>query len=643
MFGYAGSIAEIDLSEGKIRIKNTDERGEKFLREYLGGIGFNTRWLWEETDSTTDPLSPQNCLVFSIGVFGCTNLPTSSRTEASGRSPATGLFGTSSSGNYWGSELKFAGFDSLVIKGRAASPVYLWITNDGIEIRPAEHLWGRDARETMEILRRELGDDQAQVAAVGPGGENRVRFGCIENGPYGAWARTGLGAVMGSKNLKAIAVRGRGGIRAADKKAFLNLVKEAREKLLKSPFYEPFKRFGTMNATVPYAEFGALPGRNFQTGVLTDWEDTRTRKLVHKYSQRGIACISCPIACGHWTEVKEGPFAGLCAKDLEVTPVMAFGATCDVPSLPAVAYLTEVCQSLGIDAVSAAGAAAFAMELFQRGILKEKEIGFPLVWGDVAAIEKLLRMIAYRQGIGDILAEGVYRASQVIPGAADYAMHVKGLELPMADPRGRWSTWTFGYLTNIRGGDHLRCRNPVENLRFNENPKPYRTERFGFPETVYQELDMPEEEKAKIFDPDTRDVNIPRMSKWAEDLISVFNATGVCIRPPVLQAWGPALLSRLYTALTGIEISAQELMQAGERIWNLQKLFNLRAGERPEDSSYPRRFYEEPLPEGPAKGKKLDAEAVREALQEYYAARGWDEDTGVPRAEKLRSLGLKED
>jgi aldehyde:ferredoxin oxidoreductase len=295
-----------------------------------------------------------------------------------------------------------------------------------------------------------MGDGQLQVASIGPAGENQVRFACIENGPYGAWARTGLGAVMGSKNLKAVAVRGRAGIKTADKNTFLTLVKEAREALFRSPFYETFKRFGTMNATVPYARFGALPGRNFQTGVLAGWEDTRTRKLVSKYSQRGIACISCPIACGHWTQIKEGPFSGLCAKDMEVTPVFGFGAGCDVENLPSITYLMEICQSLGMDAVSASATVAFAAELFQRGIITEKDLGFPLVWGDVAAIEMLLKMIAFREGLGDILAEGTWRAGKIIPGASEYAMHVKGLELPLADPRGRWSTWTFGYLTNVR-------------------------------------------------------------------------------------------------------------------------------------------------------------------------------------------------
>lgn len=640
MFGYAGCVLDVDLAKNKINIRETNRLGNDYLRKYLGGIGFNTRLLWEEVDGDCDPLAPENLLIFSAGVFTGTNLPTSCRTEASARSPLTGLLGTSSSGNYWGSELKFAGYDSLVVRGRATSPVYLLVTDELVEVRSAAHLWGLDARETMKVLRKEVGDGQLQVASIGPAGENRVRFACVENGPYGAWARTGLGAVMGSKNLKAVAVRGRRGIKAADKKNFSNLVTEARAALFKSPFYEPFKKFGTMNATVPYAGFGALPGRNFQTGMLPGWEDTRTRKLVSKYSRRGIACISCPIACGHWTEIKEGPFSGLCAKDLEVTPVFAFGAGCDVGNLPAITYLTEICQSLGIDAVSASSIVAFAAELYQRGIITEKDLGFQLAWGDVAAIEKLLIMIAFREGLGDVLAEGTWRAGRIIPGASEYAMHIKGLELPLADPRGRWSTWTFGYLTNIRGGDHLRCRNPLENLRYNDNPRPYQTERFGLPEAVFQTVDMTEELKSAIFEPETHDVNIPRMAKWSEDLISVYNALGVCIRPPVLQAWGPTLFSRLYTALTGIEVTPGEIMQAGERIWNLQKLFNLRAGESPEHSVYPDRFYVEPLPEGPAKGKRLDRRAVQDTLSEYYLARGWEEQTGIPTPWKLKSLGL---
>jgi len=638
MNGYAGKILDINLNSNSIKEMFF---AKEDLKNYLGGIGFTTKILYEQLNPGIDPLGPDNILVFGVGTMVGTHVPTASRTEASALSPATGLFGTANSGNFFGSELKFAGYDGIIIRGRASSPKYIWINDGTVKIIDAADLWGKDAWDTIRQLRQEHADNEIQVATIGKAGENLVRFASIENGFYDAWGRTGLGAVMGSKNLKAIAVKGTGGIKVANKKTFIQSVNKARQALFNSPFYGPFSKFGTMLATVPYFNFGALPGRNFQTGTLENWMETRSRKMVPKYSTRGVACISCPIACAHWVEIEEGPYAGLKIKDMEVTPVIGFAAGCDIDNLPAVAKLTEVCQRYGIDMVSAASTVAFAMELYQRNLITDADLGFSLPWGNEEATITLLNMIANREGIGDILAEGTRRAAEKIPGATRYAMHIKGLEIPMADARARWSTWTFGNITNIRGGDHLRSRSPIENLKFNDNPIPYRTEKFGFPDKMYEKLDMPENIKKEIFDPETRDVNIPKMSKWSEDLISLYNAVGICIRPPVMQTVGPTLIARLYTNLTGIETTPEEIIKAGERIWNLQKLFNLRQGENADEAVYPDRFYEEPVNNSPAKNKTLDREKVKETLAEYFAYRGWDPETGTPTREKLKELGIK--
>jgi len=636
-YGYAGKILDIDLTSGHIGLITPDE---EMQRNYISGAGFNARLLYDRIPPGTDPLGPDNILAFNAGVLVGTNVPTASRSEASALSPATGLFGTANSGNYWGSELKYAGYDGIIIRGKAARPVTIAITNNQANIIPADHLWGKDAWETIAALHRDLGDRDIQVATIGPAGENLVRFASIENGPYDAWARTGLGAVMGSKNLKAIAVRGTGPVRVAKVKAFIKTVTATREAIFASPFYGPFERFGTMLVTLPYQEFGILPGRNFQTGVIDGWVETRSRKQVPRYSNRGVACIACPIACAHWVEVKDGPYSGLKMKDMEVTPVIGFGAGCDIGGLPAVAKLTEICQRLGLDMVSAAAAVAMTMQLYQDGHVGQKDLGYKLAWGSEEGTFRLLDDIAQRRGIGDTLAEGTRRASEQLPGAAGKAIHVKGLEPFLMDPRGRWSTWILGYITNIRGGDHLRTRNPVENLRFNDNPVPYRTEKFGLPDGMYEKLDMPEKLKQVIFDPQTKDVDIPKMAKWSEDLISVYNSTGLCIRPPVLHTVGPTLIAGLYSSLTGIEISAGEIMQAGERTWNLQKMFNIRHGEKPSDSDYPARFYDEPAGAGPASGRKLEREKVQATLAEYYGARGWEPASGRPTSEKLTELGL---
>lgn len=637
MHGYTGRVLDIDLTNHKVdEISTCHEE----LKEYLGGVGFTSKIIYEQIPKGADPLGSSNILCFATGPFVGTNAPTACRTEVSAKSPATGLFGTSNSGNFWGSELKFAGYDGIIIRGQSDFPVYINIKDNDIKILPALNLWGRDSWETIKFIREEHQDTDIQIAVIGQAGENLCRFASIENGPYDAWGRTGLGAVMGSKKLKAISVRGSNGITVYDKKRYLSVVKEIRDALDRSPFYGPFAKFGTMLATVPYYEFGALPGRNFQTGVVEDWMDTRSRKIIDQFSARCISCITCPIACAHWVEIKEGPYKGLKIKDLEVTPLIGFGAGCDINNIPAIVKLTEACQRYGMDLISAASTVAFAMELFQRKIITESQIGIKLEWGNENASLKLLDMIANRQGIGDILAEGTKRASEKIPDSEYYAMHIKGLEIPMADARGRWSTWTFGNITNIRGGDHLRNRNPVENLRFNENPIEYKTEKFAFSDDVYEKLDMFDEVKEAVFDSKSKDVNIAKMSKWSEDLISVYNAIGLCIRPPILQSIGPSFISALYTSLTGIEISPKEIMKTGERIWNIQKLFNLREGEKIEDSRYPQRFYQESMPKGPSIGRILDKTKVQATLEEYYKARGWKKGSGKPTKKKLNELNI---
>ncbi len=635
-YGYAGRILDIDLTAGTVAGKDLPE---EMARQYLGGLGFNSSILYRELKTGTDPLGPGNILVFSTGPLVGTSVPTACRTEASALSPATGLFGTANSGNYWGGELKCAGYDALIIRGRSDRPVYIRVRDGSADILPAGHLWGKNAWEAIRAIRQEHGDPEMQVAVIGQAGENRVRFASIENGPFDAWARTGLGAVMGAKNLKAVAVRGTGAVRVARPRDFAAALEDTRRAIYSSPFYEAFKRFGTMLASIPYYEFGSLPGRNYQTGMPENWMESRTRKQLPALSSRGISCQACPIACAHWVRIREGPYAGLELKDMEVTPVIGFGAGCDIGGLPAIAALCGACQQYGMDMVSASACVAFAMEMYQRGIISRDDLGFALPWGDEEGTFKLLDMIANRRGIGNDLAEGTRLASARFPGSEDFSIHVKGLECFLADPRARWSTWTFGYITNIRGGDHLRTRNPVENLRYNQNPVPYRTEKFGLPDRVFEDLDMPGELKEAAFDPATRGVDIPVMSKWSEDLITIYNSLGMCIRPPVLHTVGPALFSRLTTALTGLDISPEEMAKAGERIWNTIKLFNLKHGERPDQSDYPPRFYRDRLA---VPGKDpLDPRMVRAVLREYYRARGWDPETGVPTPEKLSELNIK--
>ena len=627
--GYAGQILEVNLNKKDF---GRNDLNQDFCKDYLGGIGFNARIIYDGVPAGIDALSEENILVFSVGTMVGATFPTASRTEVSSKSPMTGLFGTSNSGMFFGTQLKNAGFDSLVIKGRADKPVYLFIEDGELSYQDAANLWGKDSWETIDILKKKY--PGCEVATIGPAGENLVRFACIENGYYDAWARTGLGAVMGSKNLKAVVVRGTQGIRPHNVEKLLDVSWKARQLIQSSPFFAPFKSYGSMNAAIPYGKFKALNANNFSQGCLPDWKEDFARSKVEELTSGHVACQSCIIACAHWVEIKEGKYKGLRMKDMEVTPVTSFGSGCGM-SLEASVKAAEMNQRYGMDMVSAASVVAMAIELYNRGILKKEDIGYEVAFGDDDGILQLMGDIAHRRGLGDILAEGAWRAAQRYADGEASAMHVKGLEIPMIDPRGRTSTWSFGILTNIRGGDHLRCRNPIENLRYNENKHQFQKERFGYDRKMYEELDMPEAIKSEAIDWENDTTDVAVMSRWAEDLINLLNSLGVCIRPPVEHKIGPTILAEAYTAFTGIEITPVELMQSAERSWNLMKLFNLREGERPEDSKFPRRFYEQEVG-----GKKLDEDQLQEVLRKYYLARGWEPTAGIPGEDKLRELGL---
>ena len=641
MFGYTGAILAVDLTSGKIdklRLR------EEMARQYLGGVGINTRLLFDHTRAGVDPLGPENVLLFGAGPLVGTFMPTASKSDVSAKSPITGLLGATSSGYLFGSEMKYAGYDHILIRGKADRPVYLAITDQKVELRDASHLWGKDVWDTIDLLMQEWRSEDIQVAAIGPGGENKIRFSTIQNGKYDAWARTGMGAVMGSKLLKAVVIRGKGGVRVAAKEEFKKLAREMRKEVMNSPFFQAVSTYGSMAATGPYGKFGALPAKNFQTGVIEDWFETRGYKVCERYSDQMIACSACPVACAHWAAVREGPYAGLQMKGIEVTPTFEIGAKLFVRDLDAIIKCMSEFHRTGMDVVSGCGTIAMLMELYQRKLVDEKQIGFPVEWGDAETICKLIRMIARREGIGEILAEGAKRANIALTGTDDYAVTVKGLEIPTFDPRSRWSVWTFGFLTSSRGGDHLRTRNPVENLRFPSLPGgTYRREPFGFPEKFYQKIDMPLELKEQVIDSELKTTDIVLMEKWSEDIISVFNSIGICIRPPSLQSLGPTSIARMLRACVGWDMDAEEVMRAGERIWNLQRLYNLREGERRKDSIFPKRFLKDPLPEGPAKGMVVDAEKVDKMLDDYYEARGWNRTEGIPTPAKMAELGLDKD
>lgn len=610
-------LIEIDLTEKKINLGDAT-----FLhRDFLGGLGVNTKLLYDLIPVGADPLGPDNILIFGAGTFVGTLLPTAARTELTAKSPLSGRFGTSNSGGLWGAALKFAGYSHIVLKGKSTAPVYLIIDNDQIKIEDATHLWGLNTHETVDWFRREKGKD-FQIASIGPAGEKLVRFASVQNNCHGAWGRTGMGAVMGSKNLKAIAVRGTGEIRVADRRSYAKIMTEAFKKVINHESFGYTRRYGSMVVGDPYNKIGALPGHNFTSGSFSDWVETRGRKVFEKNcKEKDLACFSCPIACTHWTKVKDGEYRGYEYKGLEVSSLLEFGAKLGIKENAEMLKCTEICNLYGMDLISASGVIAFAIEANQNGLLGKSGREVPAEWGNYQGILELLKSIGERRGIGALLAEGIKRAAGNIPGSEPYAMQIKGVEMPVRDPRGKWDVWMLGYLTNTRCGDHLRTRSPVDNV-LGEVINPFE-EKIAVPLELISKLDMPEDLKKEIFGDPPSKVDIPGMAKYAEDLITIINSTGLCIRPPVHRTLGAGFYARALTALTGHPYTAQEVMDVSARIWDLQHQFNLREGEEIGEYVFPDRFYNEPLPVQSGIKQPLQREVIDEVLRRYFAARGW--------------------
>lgn len=608
-------LVKIDLTNKKVDIEDVSH----LQRDYLGGLGVNTKLLVDLTRLGADPLGPENILTFGAGTFVGTLLPTAARTELTGKSPLSNRFGTSNSGGHWGAALKFAGYSYVMLTGKSSAPVYITIDNEQIKIEDAAHLWGMSTTDTVDRIRREKGRD-FQVASIGPAGEKLVRFASVQNNYHGSWGRTGMGAVMGSKNLKAVAVRGTGQVRVADRRGFAGIMREAFKKVVNHESYGYTNRFGSMVVADPYNKIGALPGHNFTRGYFDDWVETRGRGIFESdYKEKDLACFSCPIACTHWTNVKGGKYKGYENKGLEVSFTLEFGAKLGIKEIAEILKCSEVCNLYGMDVISSSGVIAFAIEANQNGLLGKAAPEVPLAWGDFPGIIRLLESIGQRKGIGDLLAEGIKIASANIPGSAKYAMHIKGVEIPVRDPRGKWDVWTLGYLTNTRCGDHLRTRSPADNLL--GKVRSYFEEEISVPVELINDLDMPDNLKEEIFGAPPSKVDIPKMAVYAEDLITIINSTGLCIRPPVHRGLGPGFYARALAAVTGCPYTEQEVMKAASDIWHLQHQFNVREGETIEEYAFPDRFYEEALPFKSGSKPPLPREIITAVLQSYFKAR----------------------
>ncbi len=619
--GYKGKILRVNLSKNEIKI---EPLSKELVRNYIGGSGFAAKILYDEVGPEIDPLSPDNELILATGPLTGTLWPTTGRIMFASKSPLTEIGGESHVGGFLGPELKFAGYDMIIVKGKAKSPVYLYIEDDIVELRDAKHLWGSDTHETTKIIQEENGDPEIQVAAIGPAGENLVLYACIIINLARAAGRTGMGAVMGSKNLKAIAVRGTGTVEVADFEKFMELAEEAHERIDKNPQAREMTKYGTPLLVAYKQEIGELPTRNHQTGVFNEWEKLSAETLRENYWVKTRACFGCSIACKKAFKVTEGPYAGTFSEGPEYEGLYAFGTNCGNPDFGSILKANLLCNKYGIDIISAGATIAFMMELYEKGIISREDVeGLNFTWGNHELIVELLPKIAHREGIGNLLAEGTYRiAKKIGKNAEKYAIQVKKLEMSGQDGRTHRSI-ALGHATAARGADHLRSLITVDQLGYEEIAK----QRFG--EDKLPEICNPYTEKYKAY-----------ATKITEDVYAIRDALIVCWYS---CAWPPIFwiedFAQILPIATGIKEfgSIEELYKIGERQVTLKRAFNVREGIRRKDDTLPERFLKEPMPEGPGRGQVVNLDVM---LDEYYELRGWNKETGIPTKEKLKELGL---
>jgi aldehyde:ferredoxin oxidoreductase len=589
--GYADRILRVNLSD---RTVGDLPYRKEWKDNYLGGRGLGVRLVYDHVDPATDPLSDGNAIVLAAGPLTGSGMPLGSRYSVVAKSPLAGTLSSSSSGGFFGTELRRAGIDAVLVEGRSIAPVYLWIQDGECEIRDASPFWGMSTDRTMEGIQRDLAEPKARIACIGPAGERLARVASIMNDRGRAAGRGGLGAVFGSKRLKAVAVLGDGQIARGNPEEFSRVRDDIREKIEKSGTNKGgLRRYGTAAVMNVINEAHLLPTRNFQASHFDRAEAVSGERMAETILERVTACYSCSVACGRETRA-----GGVSGQGPEYETLWAFGPACGVANLTAIARANYLCNELGLDTVSTGSTIACAMELSSRGFIKE-DIRF----GDERAIVDLVRLMGYREGVGDALAEGSFRFASAA-GHPELSMTVKGQELPGYDPRGLQGQG-LEYATSVRGACHV-----YGNMVYPEV--------FGIPVKLDPSVD---EGKAGWV-------------KRLQDLAAALDSAGVCLF--TFRALSAADYATMVTAVTGLPVDEESLLLAGERIWNLQKLFNTRAGFSRKDDTLPPRLMEEPISTGSAAGRVWRKEPL---LSEYYRVRGWDEE-GRPMQEKLAALGI---
>jgi aldehyde:ferredoxin oxidoreductase len=603
-----GKILKIDLTTGKSSTRTFDE---KHVRKYLGGQGFAVEMVYHGVPKGADPLGPQNVLAMAGGLFDGFPIGTGGKVAWAAKSPATGTLAESIMGGSVGPELRHAGYDALEIVGKADKPSYIYIVDDKVEINEAEDLWGKDTRVVPETLKKRHGWD-VKVACIGVAGEKLSGIACIDCDDRQA-GRAGLGAVMGSKNLKAFVIRGTKDLVPAEPLKLLEIalryqkIYEAAPSFIEDTKYGTGEFLGWVNK-----EKGVFPTRNWQEGYFKEREKIDPYWWAPKYVTKNKACFACTKPCGKLFEIKSGKFAGVAIDGIEYETLYSLGGACGNADVESVARANELCDLLGMDTISAGVTVGFAMELMQRGIITEKDVGFKLTWDNASdAVPQMIEMMGNRKGFGDVLADGVKVAAKKIgKGAEKYAIHTKGMEPPAYDVRGM-KGHGLAYMTSTRGACHLRAG-------------------FYAPELVGKFWKW---EGIDRFSP----VNKGFMVSQTENFMCVYDSVGLCkfSRGFFLIAKLPEVIE----AIVGMKFTEDELLKIGERIHNMKGDFNAREGITRKDWLLPPRILEDPIPDGPSKGSKISVEEMNMMLDDYMKARGWTKE-GVPTPEKLKELDI---
>ncbi|MCG8339161.1 MAG: aldehyde ferredoxin oxidoreductase family protein [Proteobacteria bacterium] len=619
-FGYNGKILHINLTDNSWEVEEPDEN---WYKTYVGGTALATYYLLKHLKPSVDPLSEENILVFACSVVTGAPLSGYSRYTIAAKSPLTHALGRTEAGGFFGPELKFAGFDAVVIRGRAPKPVYLYINNGDVEVRDASNIWGQDNWVTFEKIREEIGEKRVRVASIGPAGERMIPYACVQNDLEHYNGRTGMGAVMGSKNLKAVAARGRKKIKMADPQRVKEIRTWHNHRIKVHPPNVGLSKVGTSLLVKGLNDTGMLPTRNFRSGVFEGADNLNHETFHNTIFDSSSTCYACAVRCKRRVSLKDKKypldkrFGGP-----EYETIAGLGSMCGIDNLPAVARGNQLCNLLGLDTISTASVIAFAFECFENGIISDKDTcGRTLNWGDADAMIWLIEEIANRRGIGEILALGVKKAAEKIGnGAEKYAFHIKGQELPLHDGRGK-TGMGMGFAVSPTGAEHI------------ESPHDVAFQGEGVtklnPLGIYESVEPLETNAQKV-----------RFFVNGQKTWQINNNYGICNFCSVpIHAMTFQMLVESIRAITGWDTNLYDMMNVSERSNVMSRVFNNREGLKPGDDKVIRRWHQ-PMPNGPLKGQYIDPDEFKEAINLYYEMSGWDKD-GIPTKGKLVEMNLE--